>query len=523
MPRREYEVASREDLTVEKLRPGEIGRHVTIEGTQILLIPDGDAIRAVSATCPHAGAPLAEGVRHGTRLICPWHKATFCIRTGTVLEPPAVDPLQRFDVRVDGDRILLSRPEPPDRRPPQSNPRCFVIIGGGAAGAVAAQTLREAGFAGRVVMLDRENRVPYDRTILSKYALSGEKGAEKSPLQSQSFYKKHAIERRTADVTGVDVHERSITCADGSVLHYDSALLATGGVPKRPSMAGAALGNVFLLRTRSDAEAILAQAERSERVIVLGAGFIGMEVAASLKERGLNVTVVGKEKVPFEKQLGASIGAALTSLHEKQGVAFRLGQGISSLQGDGLVRQAVLESGEILPADLVVIGFGVQPATGYLAGIETSPDGGIPVDACLRVTDGLYAAGDIARFPLRGDGDPVRVEHWRVAEQHGRVAALNMLGNATRYDAVPVFWTIQYLKRLDYIGHATEWDDIIVHGDLAKPEFIAYYVKNGIVVAAAGLDRDKDTAALTELLTVRQNWKPADLGDNPTAVLAAMA
>jgi apoptosis-inducing factor 3 len=517
MPAREYEVAS-----VNQLADGKI-RQVNVEGTAVLLVPDGDTIYAVAATCPHAGAPLAEGIRHGRRLICPWHKATFCIRTGAVLEPPAVDPLARYDVRVEGTRVMLSEPtSAPTREDSPADERCFVIVGGGGAGAVAAQTLREAGFGGRIVLLDRENRVPYDRTILSKYALSGEPGAEKSPLQTQSFYKQHAIERRTAVVNRIDINQRHVVCADGSAFHYDAILLATGAAPKRPNLPGSDLGNVFVLRGRGDADAILAQAERSERVVVLGTSFIGMEVAASLRERGLEVTVVGKESAPFETQLGAKIGAAFVSLHQKRGVTFRLGRQIEALRGDREVRSVVLDKGETLPTDLVVIGFGVQPVTDYFEGAALNDDGSISVDSCLRVVEGVYAAGDIARFPLRGDGDPVRVEHWRVAEQHGRVAAMNMLGQNRRYDAVPVFWTIQYLKRLDYIGHATDWDDIVVHGDLNKPEFLAYYLKNGVVAAAAGLDRDRDTAALIELLTLRRNWTPSELGDSPATVLAAI-
>ena len=268
--------------------------------------------------------------------------------------------------------------------------------------------------------------------------------------------------------------------------HYDAALLATGSSPKRPDLPGADLGNVFLLRSRRDADAILAQAERSERAVVLGASFIGMEVAASLRERGLEVTVVGQESAPFEKQLGARIGGVFVTLHQQRGVAFRLGNEVKALRGEGNVSSVALASGENLPADLVVVGFGVRPVTDYLADVPLNGDGSISVDASLRLADGLYAAGDIARFPLRGDGDPIRVEHWRVAEQHGRIAALNMLGEAQRYDAVPVFWTIQYLKRLDYIGHAADWDDVVVHGDLMKPEFLAYYVRTVLLSPRPG-------------------------------------
>jgi len=517
MQPREFEVARVDQLA------GDGMLQVDVDGTGVLLIREGGAIHAVAATCPHAGAPLAEGILHGNRLICPWHKATFCVRTGAVIEPPAVDPLERYDARIEGGRILVSPRTDRGGNEKSADGRCVVIVGGGGAGAVAAQTLREAGFGGRIVMLDRENRVPYDRTILSKYALSGESGAEKSPLQTQSFYREHGIERRTAEVTQVDTSKRQVVSAEGLAFRYDSLLLATGSTPVRPGLPGADLGNVFVLRSRSDADAILAQAERSERAVVLGTSFIGMEVAASLRERGLEVTVVGAESTPFETKLGPRVGGALMTLHQRRGVAFRLGRKIVGLHGDRDVRGVVLDGEEVLAADLVVIGFGVRPATHNLDGVALNDDGSISVDGYLRVTDGVYAAGDIARFPSRGDGEPIRVEHWRVAQQHGRTAALNMLGRALRYEAVPVFWTIQYLKRLDYIGHATEWDDVIAYGDLTKPEFLAYYMKDGFVAAAAGLDRDRDTAALIELLTMRRQWTPSELGSNPADVLAAIA
>ncbi len=517
MPEQETHVAMLDDIPASGVRA------VELDGQKVLLLRDGDAVRAVGGTCTHAGGPLAEGVRDGTRIVCPWHKAAFCARTGAVLDPPALDPLQRYEVRLDGGRVLLSKPEAAPAKPAAGgDERCFVIVGAGAAGAIAAQTLREEGFAGRVVMLDSVNRVPYDRTTLSKYALSGQKGGEKSPLQSQSFYREHRIERRTATVTGLDPATRRITCDDGTVLPYDAALLATGGVPSRPKLPGAELENVFTLRSRSDADAILAQAERSERVVVLGASFIGLEVAASLCERGLDVTVVGKEAAPLDKQLGPEVGAAFAALHESRGVRFRLGANITALEGGGAVAAVMLEGGERIPADLVVIGFGVRPATGFVEGVKQREDGGLAVDAELRAADGLYAAGDIAGFPLRGDGEPIRVEHWRVAEQQGRVAALNMLGRAVRYDAVPVFWTIQYLKRLDYVGHASKWDSVVVHGDLGKPDFLAYYVADGKVAAAAGLGRDQDTAALIELFTRRRDWSVTELGEHPSAVLAGL-
>ena len=317
----------------------------------------------------------------------------------------------------------------------------------------------------------------------------------------------------------MDPPARRIICADGTIVAYDAALLATGGVPRRPPIPGADRRNVYLLRSRSDAETILTQAERSRHAVILGTSFIGMEVAASLRERGLEVTVVGKEAVPFEKQLGAPVGMAWQKLHEHHGVSFRTGATITSFEGGTDLTGVTLNSGERIPAELAIIGLGVKPATDAVAGLPCNDDGSLSVDAQLRVTDGLYAAGDIARFPYRGDGPPIRVEHWRVAEQHGRTAALAMLGQQVRYDAVPVFWTIQYLKRLDYIGHAAQWDDIVLHGDPEKLELLAYYIKNGLVAAAAGIGRDHDTSALVALLSVRRDWTPQALGQSPARLL----
>jgi apoptosis-inducing factor 3 len=519
MPSREHDVAALDDIPVG----GMLG--VTAGSETVLLTRDNGTVYAVGGTCPHAGGPLDVGARQDGSVICPWHKARFCLRTGALLDPPAVDALPSFAVRVAGGRVLVSVPAMQDKALQAvrtDDNRCFVIVGAGAAGALAAQTLREADFGGRIVMLDRDNRVPYDRTLLSKYALSGQPAGEKSPLQTQEWYRCHNIERRTANVVGVDPRARRITCADGATVAYDAALLATGGVPRRPPIAGADRQNVYLLRSRSDAEAILAQAERSRHAVILGTSFIGMEVAASLRERGLEVTVVGKEAVPFEKQLGAPVGMAWQKLHERHGVRFRTGATITSFEGGTDLIGVTLDSGERIPAELAIVGLGVKPATDAIAGLPCNDDGSVTVDAQLRVTDGLYAAGDIARFPDRGDGSPIRVEHWRVAEQHGRTAALTMLGHQVRYDAVPVFWTIQYLKRLDYIGHASQWDDIVLHGDPEKPELLAYYVKDGLVAAAAGIGRDHDTSALVALLSVRRDWTPQALGQSPARLLDTM-
>jgi NADPH-dependent 2,4-dienoyl-CoA reductase/sulfur reductase-like enzyme/nitrite reductase/ring-hydroxylating ferredoxin subunit len=494
---------------------------VDVEGASILLYREGASVSAVGATCPHAGAPLGAGTLDGHRIICPWHKAEFCLRTGRYLAPPAVDDLPRYETLIEDGRVMVTLPAASAKvASAPLDSRIFLIIGAGAAGAVAAQTLREEGFGGRIVMVDQANRLPYDRTLLSKYHLSGQQGSEKSPLQTQSFYKERRIERRTGKVETLDVGCREVRCTGGEVLAYDAALISTGGTPVVPNMSGAHLENVFVLRSVADADAILAQAERSARVVVIGLGFIGMEVAASLRERGLAVTVVGQEAAPFQKQLGEEVGQAFVTLHRQQGVEFRLGTAVRALKGERKVKSVVLETGERLDADLVVLGLGIKPATEFVQGIVLNNDGSITVDRNLRAAEGLYAAGDIARYTYQGQ--ELRVEHWRVAQQHGRVAALNMLGKAVPYDAVPVFWTIQYLKQLDYIGHATDWDRVVLHGDMQKPEFLAYYVKNGRVTAAAGFDRSDDTGALIALFGRRQDWTAEELGESPAELLARL-
>jgi NADPH-dependent 2,4-dienoyl-CoA reductase/sulfur reductase-like enzyme/nitrite reductase/ring-hydroxylating ferredoxin subunit len=490
---------------------------VDIGEQKLLLVRSGEDILAFDGFCPHAGAPLVEGVRCGGQVICPWHKASFDLRSGALVEPPAVDALPRYPTRIEAGRVLVSlQPIPQAETSATPDDRVFVILGAGAAGQAAAQTLREEGFGGRLVMVSREADLPYDRTVLSKYKLSGKAGSEKTPLQDAEFYTRHRIERRTAEIAEVDAERATVRFADGSALRYDAALLATGGAPKAPKLPGADLGNVFLLRTAADSDAIVAAAEKAQHVVVVGGGFIGMEAAASLRERGLHVTVVMPEATPFEGPLGPMIGAVFARLHQQQGVVIRAGETVAAFEGDGFVNAVRLASGERLTADLVVIGGGIRPATDSLRGVRLREDGGVLVDRHLRAADKLFAAGDLAAFPLYGDGAPIRVEHWRVAQQHGRHAALGMLGRETPFTSVPYFWTIHFLKRLDYVGRAADWDDIVVDGDLQKPEFIALYVKAGRVDAVIGWDRDQDIARAIGLFEERREWQ-AD------ALLAAIA
>ena len=300
-----------------------------------------------------------------------------------------------------------------------------------------------------------------------------------------------AIEREVASVTAVDPGSRSMTLSTGQVLTYDAALLATGATPIRPDLPGAGLPHVCLLRTLADVDAIAGNIRPGGHAVVIGASFIGMEAASALTDRKMQVTVVARDALPFVKQFGPRVASAIKALHTAKGVAFR-----PEAEAERIGPSSVhLADGEALPADLVVIGTGVRPVLDYLPGVGRSHDGGLPTDEGLRVTDGLWAAGDIAS----PEGWP-RIEHWRLAQQHGRVAALGMLGQAARYEGVPFFWTAQHGKRLQYVGHAASWDDIAYDGDVESFDFIAWYVEAGTVRAALICGRDRAAAVLSQVM-----------------------
>ena len=497
------------------LKDGEMKAYEAGE-TKVLLARVNGTIHAVGATCPHYGAPLAEGALCGTRIICPWHHASFDVTTGDLLEPPAFDALPRYDVRIEGDRVFVVLPdEAADRRTPpmvkhdvQRDKRTFAIVGGGAAGYMAAQTLREDGFEGRVVMITRENRLPYDRPNLSKDYLQGHAEPEWMPLRDDEFFTLNDIDiMRGREVTRIDASGRTITFSDGESIAYDVVLVATGGLPRELQGEGEGLPNIFLLRSYADADAIIGAAVPKSRAVVIGASFIGMEVASSLIERQCSVTVVAPGGVPFEKTLGKEIGAYFKRLHESHGVNFRLGSNVAGFEGTVRAEAVVLENGDRIEADLVVVGVGVKPATGFLAGVELSTDGGVIVDEHLRASDSIFAAGDVADFPSPFTGERTRIEHWRTAMQQGRIAAHNMLGKNVPYDSVPFFWTRQFGVSLQYVGHAKEWDWITILGSQADDGFIAYYVKDKRIRAVAGMNRSADIATVEGLM--RENRMPS--------------
>lgn len=487
------------------------GLEVTLNESSILLLRAGGQVRAFQGKCPHAGAPLAKGaVCHG-RLICPWHKAAFRAEDGALCEPPALDSLERYHVEVRGEEVWVDdQPLPAAKIPPADDPRIFVIIGSGAAGTACAAALREKGFGGRILMIDREAEAGYDRTVLSKYVLAGDMTVDKTPpLRDETYFTQQRIERRHGEVTDLDVDARQIRLASGETLSYDAVLLATGGVPGTPGFPGLELPGVFTLRSLADSRRILDRTQPGQRAVIIGDSFIAMEVASSLRKRELSVTVLARHPVPFAKQFGDSIGKAILARHRANGVVYHSDGEAARIEGEDKAEAVVLDNGQRFAADLVIVGTGVRPATEPFANLPRGKDESLIVDDGMRVTDGVWAVGDIATFPL--NGQPRRIEHWRLAQQQARIAATNMLGGEEHYLDVPFFWTYHFGKRYDYLGHAEEWDEVQFKGTPEHPPFIALLGKDGLVAAVVACDEGRAMAALAQrmkqLLPVDEAWR----------------
>lgn len=474
------------------------GSEIKIGKQTILLVRLGDQIRAYQGKCPHAGAPLAKGAICNGRLICPWHKGTFELEDGSLSEPPALDGLQRYAARVvDGQVIVDDQALPSLIRDGSADSRRFVIIGAGAAGIAAASALREKGFGGALILIDEEARPGYDRTVLSKFVIAGDMAPEETPpLREESFFREQHLQRIHAKVVSLDSSARRVTLDDGQTLNYDAALIATGGKPKAIDLPGSDLPQVLLLRSREDARTLLYAAQPGSKVVIIGDSFIGLEAASALCKRGLEVTVLARHEIPFQKQFGERVGMALRRLHEQHGVLFRTHVEATHFEGDQSLESVRLNNGERLPADLVLVGIGVSPATEFLQDVEREEDGSVRVDGGMQVREALWAAGDIATFPLADS--PLRIEHWRLAQQHARIAAHNMLGGEERYLDVPFFWTYHFGKRIDYLGHAEQWDDIVFTGEPETFEFVALLCRGEVVAAVVACKNERAVALLAE-------------------------
>ena len=465
-----------------------------VNGESVVLARRGLELFAFDAFCTHYGAPLSDGLLVDDTVRCPWHHACFSLRTGEAVRAPALNPVSCWRVEQRGGNAYVGEKlELPGRQGSSTviaMPQSVVIVGGGAAGNAAAEMLRREGYSGGITMLSADPSRPYDRPNLSKGYLAGMAPPQSNPLRSPEFYRKHRIDLRlNTRVAAIDTATREIHLADGTREAYGALLLATGAEPVRLDVPGSDLPHVHYLRTLADGDALVAKAVTSQRAVVIGASFIGLEVTASLRARNIAVHVVAPDAVPMERILGREVGTFVRELHERHGVTFHLGTTATSIDEHGVT----LKTGEHVEADFVVIGIGVRPALSLAEQAGLAIDRGITVDEYLETSvPGIFAAGDIARWPDQLTGERIRVEHWVVAERQGQTAARNILGRRERFDAVPFFWTEQYDFSLAYVGHAERFDKAEIEGQLnaEKHDCTITYRRGGKKLAVALVHRD---------------------------------
>ena len=473
-------------------------------GEAVLVVRRGDEVWAVGATCTHYGGPLAEGLVTGETVRCPWHHACFSLRTGEAQAAPALNPLARWRTRVEAGVLYVAEKEESDALSPRgrsaAGPASVVIVGAGAAGSAAAEMLRREGYGGPVLLVDPDADAPYDRPNLSKDYLAGTAPEEWLPLRPAGFLAEHGIERVVDTVTDIVPSRREVTLASGPTFTYGALLLATGARPIRPPIAGADQAHVHVLRSLADCRRLIRDVATARAAVIVGASFIGLEAAAALRARGLAVTVVAPEAVPFERTLGREIGGMLRSLHEEHGVEFRLGRVVPEVgQSD-----VVLDDGTALPADVVLLGVGVRPLQELAERAGLATPQGVPVNAYLETTaPGICAAGDIALYPDARTRELIRVEHWVLAQRQGQAAARNILGQRTPFEQVPFFWTQHYDLAVSYVGHAREWDAVGISGDVAARDCRVSYVRGGSEVAVVTVNRDRASLEAEVALAAR--------------------
>lgn len=454
---------------------------------QILLVRIGDEVSAIGATCTHYGGPLGEGLLASGTVRCPWHHACFDVRSGAVLRAPGLSPLPRWRVERRGDRFFVGERLDPVAPPAAAGPENVVIVGMGAAGVNVADTLRREGYAGRIVMISREEELPYDKPNLSKDYLAGKAPAEWLPLYPHEHYDEQRIELRLGvTVSSVDPAAKTVITSSGERLTFGALVLATGAAVRTLSVEGAE--RVHYLRTRSDAERLVAKAASSQRAVVIGSSFIGLETAASLRQKGLQVVVTSPDRLPLQRILGDEVGSHVRSVHEEHGVAFRLGRSVAAVDAAGVV----LDDGERVDGDLIVAGIGVSPAVDLAKAAGIATGDGIVVNEFLETSaTGVFACGDVASWPDRRTGERLRVEHWVVAGRQGQAVARNILGRREPFGSVPFFWSAHFDMTINYVGHAAGWDEAEVHGSLRANDATIVYRKGGEVQAVATIGRDR--------------------------------
>jgi NADPH-dependent 2,4-dienoyl-CoA reductase/sulfur reductase-like enzyme/nitrite reductase/ring-hydroxylating ferredoxin subunit len=459
------------------------------EGEAVVLVRQGSQIFATGAVCTHYSGPLDQGLVVGQTIRCPWHHARVDLRTGEAIGAPALNPISCFTVRREGDLVMITGKQVPDFRIAcPLNPSAVVIVGGGAAGAACADMLRAKGYAGSVTIAADEEPGPVDRPNLSKDFLAGTATEDWIPLRTREYYNSINVELLPSDpAVRISPADRQVSLRSGRVLAYGALLLATGAEPRSLAIEGADLPHVYRLRTLADSKAIIERAKNARRGVIIGSGFIGLEAAASLRQRGVAVSVIGQESVPLAKVLGPELGRFIQALHEQHGVSFYLNATPRAIRKD----RVELGDGTSIDADLVIMGVGVSPRTLLAEQAGLKVENGVVVDSSLRTNAAdVFAAGDVARYPEFVSGETARIEHWVVAERQGQAVARSMLGIGGSYRETPFFWSQHYDVTISYVGHATSWDSCEIQGELDKHDACAIYRSKGKPVAVATIGRD---------------------------------
>lgn len=469
-----------------------------VEQRPVLLARRGQEFFAIDAHCTHYGGPLAEGLMVGETVRCPWHHACFSLRSGEALAAPALTPVHCWRVeRTDGrvhvqERVALlaNRPATTPRAASEAAER-VVILGGGAAGFAAAEMLRRDGFRGSVTVVSADESAPYDRPNLSKDYLAGTAPEDWIPLRPPDFYAKNNIELLLGtDAAAIEIEGRQVRLVGGEAITFTKLLIATGAEPIRLDVPGGNLPHVRTLRSLADSRALIDRAKPGSRAVIVGASFIGLEAAAALRQRRVDVHVVAPESRPMERVLGPALGDFIRSLHESHGVVFHLATKVAAVSADSVQ----LSDGARIGADLVVVGIGVRPRIALAEKAGLAIDRGVVVNEYLETSAaGVYAAGDIARWPDPYSGGHLRIEHWVVAERQGQTAARNMLGRRERFARVPFFWSQHYDVSIDYVGHAPAWDGIEQQGDPAARDVALRFRKDGRTLAVATIFRGRES------------------------------
>jgi len=456
----------------------------------VLVVRRGGELLAIGAICTHYDSQLADGIIVADTVHCPTHHACFDLRTGEATAP-AFKPVASWNVEQRGESFFVTSKRPAVKRAPFSGPalpKNVVIIGGGAAGHASAESLRSEGYTGEITMISADTSAPYDRTNVSKDYLAGTAPEEWMPMRPAKFYTDKNIQLKLGQpATAIDVAARRVVLENGDVVAFDALILATGADPVRLTIPGHDLPHVAYVRTLADSRAIIARLEQTRRALVLGASFIGLESAASLRARDVEVHVAAPSP-PLERVLGPELGDFIRGLHEEHGVVFHIGPTATQITP----RETMLSDGTSLQADLVVVGIGVKPSLALAEQSGLRIDRGVSVNEFLETNVyGIYAVGDIARWPDEHSGVNMRVEHWVVAQLQGQTAARNILGRRERFSTIPFFWSQHYDVAINYVGHAERWDRIDLRGSLKERNCIVAFRDGERIAAVATIGRDR--------------------------------